>query len=1021
MSITRAAIENSVVTFVTLAVIYLGGIGAYQSLPRAEDPGFIIRTAVVTTMFPGASPERVELLVTDKLEKVIQEIPELDFISSESRTGQSLVYANILESESDMRPIWDNLRRKMDRARGDLPDGVIGPFVDDEFGDVFGTVIGITGEGFDYAALKDIADEARDELLMLDDVAKVAVFGAQEEQIFVEYNDARLAELGLSPGQLQQALASINILIAGGEITSGRERIALEPSGNFQSVDDIRRSILSIPGRNDLLFLEDIANVYRGYVDPPGAFCRLDGQPALALAISMREGGDIVGLGNQIQATVDRMQSIYPIGVDFRIELFQPGIVDSIVRNFAGNLFQAIGIVMVVMLLSLGLRTGLIVASLIPSTMVLSFLVMSFFGQGLNQMSLAALIIALGLLVDNAIVMSESIMVRISDGESPAEAAVNSAKELQVPLLTSSLTTAAAFLPIALAESAVGEYTAPIFYVVTIALLCSWLIAMTVIPLFCAKWLRVKPRPEGDAFLGRWYRGYRGALLACARRPIVFLVAVVVLFAGVLQLMRFVPSIFFPGKDIATFRAELEFPVGTDIDFTDSMVAEVERFVQEELVTSESPGVQHWITFVGQGGPRFQLGISPEPNNSAYAHLVFTGYEREDHAAVIPRLEAFCHERFPDLQITAGPIMNGPPVTNPVEVRIRGRENDRVFAIVEQVKEQLARLPGTKSIDDDWGARTKKLVVDIDQARARRAGVTSHDIAVSLQTSLSGLQLSEYREGDKVIPINLRSIAADRQDLGKLEELSVSAQATGRSVPLKQVASVEVAWEPAQILRRDRLQNVTVSCALEAGFTANEVFAAIEPWLLEQQGSWPAGYQWEFGGELEASGTAQASVMAKLPIAGLAIILLLVAQFNSVRKPAIILLTIPLGLIGVILGLLVAKSYFGFMTFLGVISLSGIVINNAIVLIDRIQIEIDEGLSPGEAVLMAGQRRIRPILLTTMTTVGGLVPLWLGGGPMFETMAIAILFGLMFATVLTLAVVPVLYTIFYRVSYDGVR
>ena len=522
MNVTRAAIDKSTVTLVALLCVVFGGFSAYQTLPRSEDPGFIIRTALVQTVFPGASPERVELLVTDKIEKAVQEIPQLDFVSSTSKTGISIIYVNILESETEMRPIWDDLRRKVDRVKGELPEGIIGPTVNDEFGDVFGTVITIVGEGFSYAELKDVADEVRDEFLLIPEVAKVDLFGAQDERIFVEYSNARLAELGMSPYQLQSALSGLNIIIPGGEITSGRERVSLEPSGNFQSVDEIRRSIINVPGSRDLVFLEDIAEVTRGTVDPPSARTSASGEHAIALAISMREGGNIVDLGDEVLATLERIESEYPIGIEFDLQLFQPRQVSNIVDGFVSNLLQAIAIVMVVMLFSLGVRTGIIVASLIPSAMILSLLVMAVFGLGLNQMSLAALIIALGLLVDNAIVMSESIMVQMAGGKSGVQAAVDSASELRVPLLTSSLTTAAAFMPIALAESAVGEYTAPIFYVVTIALLSSWVLSLTVIPLFCAKGLRVATHDASDgtradtsdAFGGRWYRLYRGWLVA---------------------------------------------------------------------------------------------------------------------------------------------------------------------------------------------------------------------------------------------------------------------------------------------------------------------------------------------------------------------------------------------------------------------------------------------------------------------------------------------------------------------------
>ena len=439
----------------------MAGITTYVGMPRAEDPGFVIRTAVVITLFPGASPERVELLVTDKLEKVIQEIPELDYVNSESKTGSSFIFVNIQDRYKEMRPIWDDLRRKVDAAVRDLPEGIIGPIVNDDFGDVFGTIITISSEDFSYAELKDIADDVRDELLRVPEVAKVDIHGAQDERIFVEFNNARLAELGLSPAQLRLILEARNIVVPGGQVFTGDERISLEPSGNFETVEDLRQSVITLPGSRQVIQLQDIVTVRRGYVDPPETIVRSSGTPALALAISMREGGNILVLGDGVLEVYDRVRSVYPIGIDFGIVAFQPDIVDTKVNNFVGSVLQAIGVVVLVTVLALGLRTGLVVSSLIPMTMLTALLVMSFFGIGLDQMSLAALIISLGMLVDNSIVMSESIITQIAEGKGGFEAAVDSAAELRIPLLTSSLTTAAAFLPIFLAESTAGECGRP--------------------------------------------------------------------------------------------------------------------------------------------------------------------------------------------------------------------------------------------------------------------------------------------------------------------------------------------------------------------------------------------------------------------------------------------------------------------------------------------------------------------------------------------------------------------------------
>ncbi|MCZ6726665.1 MAG: efflux RND transporter permease subunit, partial [Acidobacteria bacterium] len=511
MNLTRAAIENDRVTLVVLLVILVAGLRAYAGMPQSEDPGFTIRTAMVITYFPGASPGRVEQLVTDKLEKAIQEIPQVEVIESQSKNGVSIIMVDIQERYREMRPIWDDLRRKVGRAADELPDGVIGPDVNDEFGDVFGTVVNLTGDGYSYAELEDVAEDVRDELLLIDEVAKVAIHGTQEERIFVEYNNARLAELGLSPRQLENILESRNIINPGGQVRTADEEIVLEPSGNFESVDDLRRTIIRVPGRDELIYLEDVADIYRGYIDPPRRRMHASGEPGLALAISMREGGNILALGEEVRATIDRLQASYPHGIDFEFTQFQAGEVERKVDAFVRNLMQAVGIVMLVMLVSLGLRTGMVVTSLIPVAIIMSFIFMAFFDVGINSMSLAALIITLGLLVDNGIVMSESILVQTSEGKSVKQAAIDAATELKTPLLVSSLTTAAAFLPIFLAQSTTGEYTAALFQVVTITLMCSWLLSLTMIPLLCVLFLKVEPQAASvSTYETGFYRGYRG-------------------------------------------------------------------------------------------------------------------------------------------------------------------------------------------------------------------------------------------------------------------------------------------------------------------------------------------------------------------------------------------------------------------------------------------------------------------------------------------------------------------------------
>jgi multidrug efflux pump subunit AcrB len=697
------------------------------------------------------------------------------------------------------------------------------------------------------------------------------------------------------------------------------------------------------------------------------------------------------------------------------------------VNDFAKNLGQAVFIVIVVMLLFLGFRTGLVIASLIPMAMLMAIMVMGFLDIGLDQMSLASLIIALGMLVDNAIVMSESIMVQMSEGKKPIRAAIDSAVELRIPLLTSSLTTAAAFLPIFLAESTVGEYTAPIFKVVTITLLCSWLLALTMTPMLCVMFLKVKQVRGEDSFDTRLYRAYRRFLLALLRRRGLTVLGTILIFFAATRLAPYIPQIFFPANDKPVMSMDLEFPTGTPLAKTEKMVYQIEDYIGTELMAEFDEegnvledGVLSWASFIGSGAPRFFLSYNQEQESPSYSFVLLNVTDRWTmETDLIPALESYCFENFPDLTATIGPLNLGPPVAAPVRVRVSGKDTEQIFELADRVKAHMTEVAGTRDITDDWGQRTKKLFVRINQPRAQRAGLTSQDIAVSLQTVLSGIETTDYREDDEVIPVVLRSVAADRKDIGKLESHNIYVQATGQAVPLKQVADVEVVFQPAKIWRRDRLKTITVDANLLPGHNAIAVAQKVDEWLKVESQTWPVGYKYELGGEIESSGEASASIMAKLPIAFLFIVLLLVGQFNSIRRSLIVLLTIPLGLVGVLIGLVITQKPLGFVAFLGVVALAGIVINNAIVLLDRIKIEIEQGRDPAGAVVEAAQRRLRPILLTTATTIGGLIPLWLGGGPMFEAMAVAIIFGLLFATVLTLGFVPVLYSLFFRVRFKN--
>ncbi|MGH1536627.1 MAG: efflux RND transporter permease subunit [Gammaproteobacteria bacterium] len=1025
MNLTQFAFRYNRIVYILIALLVLSGIAAFFQLPKATDPGFTIRTAVITTQFPGANPERVELLVTDKLEKKAQEMPEVDFITSESRNGVSIINVNFLQSYKNMRPIFDDLRRKVEDVKIDLPENINGPFVNDEFGDVFGSVYTLTGDGYSYAELKDVADDIRDRLLKLPDVAKVEIHGDQEEAVFVEYNNARLAELGISPKQLSSVLSTVNILSSGGDVLTGRERIVLEPTGNFESIEDLRTTVIQIPD-GGVVYLGDIANIYRDYKDPPSSVARANGQSTLAVAISMRDGGDITKLGAKLDLLMPDIQALYPWGVEIEKIWFEADLVEANIDNFILSLLQAVGIVCLVVILFLGLKTGVVVATLIPVAMVIAMYVMQVFGITINQISLAALIISLGLLVDNAIVMVESVIVKFESGLSAINAAIDSGRELFLPLLTSSLTTSAAFLPIGLAESNVGEYTSDIFYVVTITLLVSFCVAMTLIPMLAAFSMRNKKQKKNNVdqqeFTSPVYVFYKNVLLISLKHKLLFGIIIISIFFLAIKGIAYVRVIFIEPSEDPVFNGALEMPLGTSIETSQAVIEDIDHYIYDAFYKPKEgrPKIKNWLTFVGSGGPRLTLGLDPPNQNPANSFLIGNVVTGKDVEPVIQGIENYAAKKYPDLNLRLSRLENGPPVGYPIQVRLSGPEFKPLYTIAEQITEYLYAQPEVYTVKNTWGKQTKKLLVEVDQERARRAGVTSDDVAYSLKASLTGIDMTEFREDDKLIPITLRSIAADRQDIGKLDGTSVYSEATGEPVPLKQVADVRLVFEPGIIERRDRDRTITLKAKLHPGATANDVNINLSPWLIETQKSWPKDYYYNEGGESEEADKGNASIAAKMPIAGMVILLLLVAQFNSVRRPIIIFATIPLGIIGVTFGLLVANSSIGFFTILGIISLAGIIINNAIVLIDRIKIEIEElGKQQAQAIVDACLQRVRPILLTTGTTVLGMMPLWWGGTAMFRPMAVTIIFGLLFATFLTLLLVPVLYSLFFRVSFKS--
>ena len=1029
MNLTKTALSYNRVTLLVVGIIIVLGLTGYNQLSRDAMPPFTIRTCSIVTTFPGASPERVENLVTDKIEKVIQEIPELKTVTSESRTSLSIIQAQLkadIEQEN-LQNIWDKIRRKIEAIQSELPDNIYGPDVrDDGLGTVYGIQLGLNADGYTYAEMKAQADVIRDDLIRLPEASRVEIGGAQDEQIFIEYDNARLAQYGISSNQIRNAISTTNIVFPGGEVGLGKERIVIEPTGNYERLDDVRNTLISI-GMGEKVKLGDIAQVRLGYKQPKERMVKINGYDGLVIAVALQEGANLTNLGAKIDEKIANYNQSLPFGMTIRRIASQHIYVNNKVDDFVGNVIQSIVIVLVVMLLFLGLRTGLVVASLIPLAMVMSLMIMNILGVGLNQVTLAALIMALGMLVDNAIVVSESILVKIEQGISSTEAAISSAKELTIPLLISTLTTSAAFLAFFLAQNTMGEMMGNIFIVITIALLSSWILALTIVAMLAVFFMKANANKKGSekvSIFDRLNVEYKKVLVWVLKFPKTFLLIIVAAFVGSLMLFPYLPFIFMPDSDRNLVVANIDLPLGSKIEETESVVEQLSGFIHENLLIREGDepqkkGVTSWASFISKGPNSYDLGYQPGQANSGYAHLLINTSHFQANSDVINELDKYAADNFPNAEVSVAPLGSAGGAKYDVGIRIEGADSEELLFLSQTIKNKLAQMEGAKNIKDDWGPKIKKVRIYIDQNKAGRAGVTNQDIALSLQTALSGMDIGDFRDLDGNIPILMTNLDRENIDVHDLESLNIFSQSTGRNIPLVQVATVNVDWQIAKIFRKDLNRTITVSCDAKEGYTARDLTDEIIPYLEDAQSNWKDGYSYSLGGESEASAEALGAVAEKLPIAGFLILFLLVLQFNSFKKTAIVLLSIPLGLIGVILGLLVFKSYFGFMAYLGLISLAGIVINNAIVLLDRIEIEQKEfGKSPYQSIVQAAQQRFRPILLTTFTTVLGLIPLYLGGGLMWEPMAVSIMIGLLFATIITLLFVPVLYKLLFRVQVE---
>ncbi len=1017
MNITRFALQNSRITVLAILLIIGLGLSTFLSYPSAEDPTIVIRNASVTASYPGMSTERVEDLVTKPIESAMREIAEVDEITSTSKTGQTQVDLTIHDWVDDLDAVFQDIRNKTADLGNELPSGTNGPFVDDEKGLTAIATIALWADGFSLSEMRDVARDVRDRLYTLDGIKKVQLISIQEEQIYLEFLPAKLAEFGLNPQQVFGALAEQNIIEPGGNIVAGGRSVLIEPTGDLESIDELRGVLFTIPDTGRVARLDEVVDINRDYVDPPKFPAFFNDQPAIVLSVSTAAGVNNIEFGQRLQALTDEIQQELPIGYVLDYATFQPDLIEVAVGDAVNNVYQTLAIVLIVVMVFLGLRTGLIVGSFVPLTMLLGIIVMSLFGVEFQRMSIAAMIIALGLLVDNGIVVAEDIRTRLQNGVNRFDAAVQSGQTLAIPLLTSSLTTIFAFSPMVLVEGSAGDYIRSLGQVVSILLLASWLLSMTVTPAMCAWFMKVpagaSTEATGDPYGGPIYRIYKNILTLLLRFRLVFIAGLLLLMYGSIQVLGIVKTEFFPLGDRNQFLVYMDFEAGTDSRDVQAELRKLTAWLADEEI---NPEIESHIAYVGFGGPRFFLALSPIDPDPHRAFALINTKSSDDVMPLIDRVNGFLDQNLPGARSDAKRMWFGATEPGIVQVRLVGPDADVLADASGQLENAFHDVPGTVGIKQDWENKTLTLIVDVDQIRARRAGVSSKEVAEALGATFAGIQVSDLRDGDKILPIIVRGEDDLRFSMSGLQRVQVYSKSRDDFVSLGQVATVRGEWQFGRIKRKDQLRTLTVE-ARNPALSAPDLLAAIQPTLDSLE--LPAGTRWEIGGEIEDQEDANENLFGLLPIAFAGIIILLIGQFNSIRKGGIILLTIPLILIGGVLGLLVMNAPYGFMVLLGFFSLAGIVINNGIVLIDRIQIEQAEGRPPYEAVVTACLARLRPILMTTLTTVLGLIPLILFGGALFYGMASVIAFGLVIATILTLGFVPVVYTLFFSIKPEG--
>ena len=1011
MNVTQLALGNARVMVIAVVAIVILGIQTFLSYPSAEDPTITIRQATLTAHNRGMTAEQIESLVTKPIEIEMRGIAEIDEIKSTSKDGMTLIDVTIHDWVADLDPVFQDIRNKAADLASSLPDNTVGPIVNDDSGLVAIATIALWADGFSLAEMRTVADDVRDRLYTLDGIRKVQLYGIQEERIYLEFLPSRMAQLGVSPSAIFGQLEKQNIVAPGGAVHVGSRSIAIEPTGNLLSFDQIGSTLFEIPGTNQVARLDSIVDIRRGYIDPPSSPVFFNDKPAIVISVSTVEGTNNIDFGDRLTAMLADIESELMIGYVLDYATYQPDLIDTAVGDAMSNVYQTLAIVLVVVMMFLGLRTGLIVGSFVPLTMLLGLVTMSMFEIELQRMSIAAVIIALGLLVDNGIVVAEDIRVRMEGGATPFDAALGSGKSLALPLLSSTLTTVFAFVPMLLTEGGAGEYVGSLAQVVAILLLASWLLSMSVTPLMCAWFIRVRPRQadtKEQASDSVVHLAYSRALRVVIRFRYVFIAGLVALLVGAVALLGMLRTEFFPLGDRNQLLVFVDFEAGTDVRTVEDRLRVLTGWLADE---AENPEIDSHVAYVASGGPRFFLAMSPVDPDPHRAFILVTTKQADQVHALVGRINQYVDSSMPEVRSDAKLMWFGSSEPGLVKIRLIGPDIDRLMAAAADIETALYDIPGTVGIKDDWENRVLKMIIEVDQARARRAGVTSEDIASALEVTYRGTSVTEFRDGDDRIPILVRGEPSLQSSLYAVGQVQVYNSTSGAFVTLAQVASIGAEWNVSRVRRLDQERTITVEARSEV-MAAPDLVAALQPALDALD--LPPSMRIEFAGEVADQAEANENLFGLLPLALAGIVLLLVAQFNSIRRAAIILATIPLILIGAVLGLAIMNAPFGFMVLLGFFSLAGIVINNGIVLIDRIETERSDGRALADAVEAACLARLRPILMTTLTTVLGLVPLILFGGALFYGMASAIAFGLVVATLLTLGFVPAVYLILMR-------